>query len=123
MPAPNTKLSGLDIADGGQLRPDGSTANAVAGAATLSKQAGIITSEALTTAAAATYALTLTNSLVAATSIVLVEVQFGTSTTGDPVVGRVTPGAGSVVVNIVNRHASVAFNGTIKISFFVLNTQ
>jgi hypothetical protein len=96
------------------------TAAATSGAATLNKSAGVITSEALTTAAAASYTLTLTDSQVAAGDQVFASVQYGTSTTGTPVITKITPGAGSVVIVVQNIHASAALNGTIKISFFVL---
>jgi len=95
-------------------------ATAVAGAATLSQLSGTITSEALTTAAAAQYTLTLTNTKIAATSRVFASVDNGTNTQGVPVVTRVTPGAGSVVILVQNNHASQALNGTLKISFFVI---
>ena len=98
---------------------DNGTASAVAGAATLSKQSGVITSEALTTAAGSDYVLTLTNSLVAATSRVFASVNNGTNTVEGLDVQRVTPGAGSVVIRIRNTHAASALNGTIRISFVV----
>jgi hypothetical protein len=69
------------------------TAAATAGAATLSKTAGKVTSEALTTAAAAAYTLTITNTKVAAADQCFASVAYGTSTTGVPAVTRVTPGA------------------------------
>jgi hypothetical protein len=93
------------------------TATATAGAATLSKPAGTVTSEALTTAAGATYTLTITNTTVAATDEVFASVAYGTATTGTPVVTRVQPGAGSVVIVVQNIHASAAINGSLKISF------
>lgn len=93
------------------------TASATAGAATLNKNAGVITSEALTTAAGATYTLTLTNSTIAAADQVFASVQLGTATTGMPVITTVKPGAGSVVIVVQNIHASAALNGTIKVSF------
>lgn len=96
------------------------TATATAGAATLNKSSGKVTSEALTTAAGATYTLTITNSTVAAADIVLASVAFGTSTTGTPTVSRVTPGAGSLVIIVRNADASAAFNGTIVVSYAVL---
>lgn len=89
--------------------------------ATLNAGRGVITSAALTTAAGGTYVLTLTNSAVAATSIVLASVGDGTATAGMPVVATVTPGAGSVVITVQNIHASAALNGTIKISYVVVN--
>jgi hypothetical protein len=97
------------------------TATATAGAATLNAAgSGVVTSEALTTAAAATYTLTLTNDMIAAGDVVLASVKYGTSTTGSPVVTQVTPAAGSVVIIVQNIAASAAVNGTLKISFVVV---
>lgn len=93
------------------------TAAALAGAATLNKSSGKITTEALTTAAGATYTLTLTNSQIAAADVVLVSLALGTNTTGTPDVITVTPGAGSVVITVLNQHASAAFNGTLVLSY------
>jgi exosome complex RNA-binding protein Csl4 len=109
------------FAAGKQVRLDSGTATATSGAATLNKQAGVITSESLTTAAAAAYTLTITNSLVAAGSIVLASVQSGTNTQGVLSIDSVTPDDGSVVIVVRNRHASQALNGTIKVSFVVIN--
>ena len=99
------------------------TATATAGAATLNKTSGKITSESLTTAAAAAYTLTLTNSTIAATDIVFASVANGTNSAGIPIVGRVTLGSGSVTILVENQHASAAFNGTIVISFMVVNVS
>jgi hypothetical protein len=112
----NTNFSNLNTAVSGI-----STATASAGAATLNANIGVVTSEALTTAGLAAYTLTLTNDKIAATSVVIVSVQNGTNSQGTVVVGLVTPGAGSATIGIRNVHASQALNGTIKISFFVLN--
>ena len=110
----------IQVPTGGSINADSGTASATAGAATLAKMAGKITSEALTTAAGADYTLTLTNSTIAAADMVFVSVDNGTNTTAGLAVGRVTPGAGSVVILIRNTHASAALNGTIVISFMVL---
>jgi hypothetical protein len=96
------------------------TATASAGAATLNKMSGVVTSESLTTAAGADYTLTLTNSDIAAADQVFASVQNGSNTQGDLTVGSVTPGAGQVVIVMRNMHASQALNGTIKISFLVV---
>jgi hypothetical protein len=96
------------------------TASATAGAATLNKMAGVITSESLTTTAGSDYTLTLTNSDIAAADQVFASVQLGTSTTGEPAVTSVTPSAGQVVILVRNIAASAVFNGTIKISFLVV---
>ena len=92
---------------------------AVSGAATLNKASGQITTEALTTAAAAEYTLTITNSMVSATDLVMASVQNGTNTTGAPVLRTVTPSAGSLAIVVRNDHASAALNGTLKISFVI----
>jgi hypothetical protein len=110
---PNTTVSQLHVDTGTK------TATAVTGAATLNKMAGVITSEALTTAAGADYTLTLTNSDIAAADQVMASVQYGTATTGTPAVAMVDPSAGSLKIIVQNIHASAALNGTILISFVV----
>jgi hypothetical protein len=93
------------------------TATATAGAATLNKGSGVITSEALTTAAGATYTLTITNSTIAATDLMFPSIQLGTATTGTPVITTTTVTASTIVIVVQNIHASAALNGTVKISF------
>lgn len=109
------------IASGGDINLDKGTATASGGAATLNQHAGKITSEAIVTAAGADYVLTLTNSLIAATSLILATADNGTNTTEGLAVNRVTPGAGSATIRVRNTHASSALNGTIVITFVVLN--
>ncbi len=99
------------------------TATASAGAATLNKMSGVVTTSALTTAAGATYTLTLTNSSIAVGDMVLASVGLGTATAGTPVITSVTPGAGSVVVIVQNIHASAAVDGTLKIAFAVIKAS
>lgn len=97
------------------------TAAATAGAATLNKSSGVVTSEALVTAAGASYVLTLTNNKIAVGDLVFASVQYGTSTTGTPCVTKVdTSTISTAVVTIQNVHASAALNGTIKVSYFVI---
>lgn len=105
----------------GTIAPESGTATAVAGAATLSKMSGKITSESLTTAQGADYTLTLTNTRIKATDIVLATVANGTNSQGSPVIEKVTPANGSVVIIVQNAHSSaVAFNGTVVVSFVVI---
>ena len=113
-------VTGTLTATGG-LKQTLGAASATAGAATLSALQGKITSETLTTAQNAIYTLTLTNAQIAAADQVFVSVANGTNTQGSPVVTRVQPAAGSVVILVANLHASAqALNGTIVISFFVV---
>lgn len=110
-----TKFSALGVRTG--------TVTAAAGAATLNAESGIVTSEALTTAQNAIYTLTLTNSKVKATDIVLASVSDGTNTQGTPMIGQINPADGSVVIEVINKHATAeAFNGTIIIAFIVFRT-
>ncbi len=95
-------------------------ATATAGAATLHTPSGVVTSEALVTAASGVYTLTLTNSTIAAGDIVLATAGNGTNTTGTPGVATVTPANGSVVILVSNDSTGAAFNGTVKVSFVVL---
>jgi hypothetical protein len=98
------------------------TATAVAGAATLAKNSGIITSEALVTAAGATYTLTVTDSVVTASDTIFASVWYGTATTGTPTVTICKPAAGSFQVIIQNISAATPLNGTLKIGFFALKS-
>lgn len=102
------------------LDVDGGTATAAAGAATLNKPAGVITSEALTTAAAGDYTLTLTNSVIAAGDIVLVTLHAGSNTTVPVYLHGVAVSAGSVVAKARNAHATAALNGTLVFHFVVV---
>jgi len=113
MSTATTEFTEVDVLTG--------TATSTAGAASIGNQAGLITTEALTTAAGATYTMTLTNPLITASSLVFVTVAKGTSTTGEPVVQFVTPATGSAVILIRNVAAAAALNGTVKIGFYVVN--
>lgn len=116
----NLTATNVIVGVGGSINSDSGTATAVAGAATLSKMAGKVTTEALTTAAQASYTLTLTNTAIAATDLLFVSVANGTNAAGRPVVNLVTPGAGSATILIGNEDAAAAFNGTLVISFLVV---
>lgn len=98
------------------------TATSAAGAVTLAALAAKVTTEALTTAALAAYTLTVTNSMVDANDIVLVSIANGSNSAGIPIPARVVAGAGTVTIVIENQHATVAFNGTLVVSFVVYKT-
>lgn len=109
----------------------GTIATAVSGAATLNGGIGVVTSEAITTAAGATYTLTLTNNEIyaaghngaAAPTVVLASVCSGTNTTAGLDLQEITPANGSVVIKVKNTHATAALNGTIVISFLAVKTN
>ena len=105
------------------VRYKNSSGSAAAGAITLNAPAGIVTSEAITTAQNATYTLTITNSFIAASDIVTCSLANGTNTQGTPMIVRVTPAAGSLVILVKNMHDSAqALNGTIVVSFIATKT-
>jgi hypothetical protein len=112
---------GLKASDVPELSSGIDAATAAAGAATLNAQVGVITSEALTTAAGADYTLTLTNTRVDAGCVPFFSVANGTNSAGGPCLAHspvVTED--QVVVKVRNSHASAALNGTIKINFLLI---
>jgi len=116
-------LGGLPLAGGqmtGSILLDRGTATSTAGAATINKQSGVITTEALTTAAAAAYAFTLTNSRIASTSIIVLTLMGGTNTTRG-IELRAIPGSGSATLSLYNNNvAGTALNGTLIFGFEVI---
>lgn len=97
---------------------DKGTATTTGGAATINKEAGVLTTEALTTAAGSSYVITLTDSKIASTSIILVSPMGGTNTVKNFNIDAV-PGSGSATITVYNTDPSAALNGTIKIGFVV----
>jgi len=103
---------------------NGGTATAVAGAASINNMIGTITSESLTTAAGATYTLTLSITpagLVNANTIVFTNTFLGTSSAGTPQIVGATPSTNTLTIVVKNIHATNAFNGTIKIQYQASN--
>lgn len=118
----DAKLAQYDV---GNFRIGGGGATAKAGTAssgavTLNKTMGVVTSESLTTAAAAEYTLTITNNQVVAGDVAFASVSNGTNSAGAPDVRSVACSAGQIVIIVRNVHASAALNGTLKIGFFVV---
>lgn len=89
---------GLKASDVPELSSGTDTASATSGAATLNAQVGTITSEALTTAAAADYTLTLTNTRVDAGCVAFISLTNGTNTTAPIYPHSVTVAEDSLVV-------------------------
>ena len=104
----------------GSVLLDRGTATSTAGAATINHQAGVVTTEALTTAAASAYAFTLTDSRITTTSIVQLQLMGGTNTTRG-IECRAIPGAGSATLSFYNNNvAGTALNGTLIFGFVVI---
>ena len=89
-------------------------------AVTASGNAGVITTSALTTAGGATYAITWTNTLITATSVVGLTIQGGTNSATNNITLKCVVGAGSATLTIYNNTAATALNGTLLIGYSVL---
>lgn len=87
---------------------------------TLSKPCGQITTVALTTAAAAEEEFTVTNTLVAATDVVVVGTTYAGA--GTPIVAVKGVAAGSFKIVITNVHASNALNAVLVVNFAVIKS-
>jgi hypothetical protein len=94
-------------------------AKATSGAAVAHGKAILITTEALSQVAGAAYTLTIGNNQILDDSIVVPVISNGTNTQGDPSLATVTVSLGKVVINITNRHASQALNGTLKVAILI----
>jgi len=111
-------VAGNWIGNLGTLKGTGTvSANAV----TINAQAGVITTGSLSTASGANAtAITLTNSFITASSVILCQLMGGTNTTLG-VTFNAVPGAGSATITITNGNvAAAALNGTLIIGFAVL---
>jgi len=88
--------------------------------ATLHNRFGVLTTAALTTAAAANHVITVTNNQVKAGDLVFASVAYGTASAGDVVVvGGTAVADGTLVIALKNVHAANAVNGTLRVSFVV----
>lgn len=92
-------------------------ATSISTGVTLNAVVGTITTVSSTLAAGAEQAITLTNSFITASSIVMMTA--ATAGTGSPTIVDVTPAAGSVSFILKNVNGTTAFNNTIQISFVV----
>jgi hypothetical protein len=113
------KVNAIDADGNATVSPmpiDNGTVTLASNAGTLNRLAGRITTEALTTAAAGSQALVLTNSLVAAGDMVHVQWSGGTSTGGTPIIKAVCT-ASTLTITLYNKHASAAFDGTFILDY------
>ena len=105
----------LTISDGGTVTQ---ITNATTGV-TLNTAVGQITTVTQNIAAAGEVQFTVTNSKVAATSVVILNVASG-STGGTTIAAVTAVAAGSFQVTLTNLHASVAETGTLVLNFAVI---
>jgi hypothetical protein len=96
------------------------TATASAGAVTLNREEGIITTESLSTAAGSDYTLTFTNALIGTASKMQLTIYNGTNTRSPITLRSITYNAGNAVI-VIRNDSPAAFNGSLKIEFVVHN--
>lgn len=107
------------IGAGKTINLDSATATLSSNAATLTKFAGVITSEALTTAAGASQAFVLTLTGVAAGDIAMVTRAGGTNTRKNFSLEAVTS-TNTITVTLYNGEPANAINGTVIFNLWVL---
>ena len=112
-------IAGINVLGVAQIDADSGTGTTSSSAVTVSKMAGVITTEALTTAAGANEAITLTNTLIAAGDMVFVQYAGGTNTNEEFVI-KATAGSGSATITLYNTHVSAALDGTVIFNFLVI---
>lgn len=88
-------------------------------AVTLNRQSGIVTTKSLTTAADADYTITLTNSLISATTKVIAVINTNAGT-GAPIIRQCASGSGSATIIIRNLGAG-DLNSAISFHFVIFN--
>jgi hypothetical protein len=105
------------LASGSALLLDKGTGTESSHAVTINKQSGVITTTSLTTAQYSTETITLTNSEISTSSVVIASVMGGTNTTQGISVSA-TAGSTSSTIVLTNLN-SAALNGTVIIGFAV----
>ena len=86
---------------------------------TLNRNAAVITTDGLTTAASGSQVLTINNNRVVSGDIVLLTRAGGTNSTGTPL-PAVAATNGVITITLTNQHASAAFNGTFVFNMLVV---
>lgn len=106
----------------GDIESDAGTGTCVTNAVTINRMAGVITTEALTTAAGSTQAITLTSDHIEAGDMVQATCDPGASA-GTPTVANVTVTASTAAILLKNIHATNALTAAVKIYFLVIKPR
>lgn len=114
----NKDIAGLNVVGLARVDLDSATSTLSSHAATITKWSAVVTTEALTTAAGASQAFTITKTGVAAGDIAVVNRVGGTSTAGIPLLRAVCT-TNTVTVTVDNAHASAALNGTLIFNLII----
>lgn len=104
---------------GSKINLDKGTGTEAANAVTIDNQAGVITTSDLSAVTAgSTYVITLTNTMISTSSVVLVSLMGGSNTTLGVQLSATAAG-GSSVITIANTNVASNLNGTLLIGFTV----
>ncbi len=112
--AANTVTSGIVV-----QKANVTQATSITTGVTANGSAGVITTVSSTLAADASATFTLTNSKITADSVVLLQVAYGGTTAGNPIVVLDSLAAGSVDIILTNA-GTAALDATVDIHFMVL---
>ena len=115
------RLNSITITDGALSLSKGTVTQltAITTGVTLNYPAGVITTVSSTLAAGSNGKFTLTNSYIAADSVVLLTVD-DSATAGLGKLNVETVAAGSCVINITNIHTANAFNNLLKVHYTIV---
>lgn len=91
------------------------------GTAVANGQRGLVTTRPLFITSATAHTLNISNTSVTPDNLVFANILGGTNTTGFAHIGTVTPGSGSVLIEIVSSGTTgiAALDGTLKVAFLV----
>lgn len=117
---PAITATALTFAAGGTIDGDTGTGTCTSNAVTISKMAGIVTTESLTTAGGASQAIVITNTTVAAGDIILIGRQGGGNSATQNYSINAVATSNTITATIYNNTAATALNGTIIFSFLVI---
>lgn len=106
----------LTMGAGSTFKQNTDAQTASSNAVTSTAQAGVVTTESLTTAAGATQAITINKTGVVAGDLAFANISGGTNTRA-VIVQSVVTGTGTIVVTLKNIEASNALNGTVKFNW------
>ena|SRR5271166_6308060 len=112
----------LKFGAGATLSGDVGTGTEAGNAVTISNMAGVITTSSLTTAGAGNYVITLTNTKIASTDVVLLTLAGGSNNATFNISTKCVSGAGSAVITIYNNTAATSLNGTLIFNFLVVKS-
>jgi hypothetical protein len=122
LPGVQTISGTLTFSAGAKIDVDSSTTTASGtggtSTATLSKMAGIITTDAITTAAGGSHVMTITNTLVAAGDLIIGWLVGGANTRVG--IQLETVAASSAITATIKNNNAAAINGTVIFGFLVL---